>query len=91
MLRQNKNAAAKQKKPRQNKKRHGKTKKLWQSKKDTAKQRSCGKIKISRQKKHVLTQSGVLSMNISQYLLQVFHYVRKIILQPLIIVSTSRW
>ena len=84
MLRQNQNAAAKQKKPRQNKK-------------ATAKQKSCGKTKKLRQnknlvaKKHVLTQSGVLSMNISQYLLQVFHYVRKIILQPLIIVSMSRW
>ena len=84
MLRQNKNAAAKQKKPRQNKK-------------ATAIPKSCGKTKKLRQnknlvaKKHVLTQSGVLSMNISQYLLQVFHYVRKIILQPLIIVSMSRW
>ena len=89
MLRQNKNAAAKQKKPRQNKK-------------ATAKQKSSDKTKKTRQnkkaaanenlaaKKHVLTQSGVLSMNISQYLLQVFHYVRKIILQPLIIVSMSR-
>ena len=66
MLRQNKNAAAKQKKPRQNKKATAKLKKPRQNKKAATKQKSCGKIKISRQKKHVLTQSGVLSMNISQ-------------------------
>ena len=46
-----------------------------------------GKTKKLREnrKTRANTVFGILSMNISQYLIQVLHYERKITLQPLII------
>ena len=72
--RQNKIATAKQKSI-------GKIEKPWQNK------RNHGKTKRLRQneKARANTVFGILSMNISQYLIQVLRYVRKITLHPLII------
>ena len=72
---------AKQKQPRQNKKVTAKQKLLRQNKKNH------GKTKRLRQneKARANTVFGILSMNISQYLIQVLRYVRKITLHPLII------
>ena len=77
------------KKLRQNKKATAKRKGCGKIKKATAKRKNRGKIKKTRQNKKAAAKEK--SPSKMENLAQVLLYVRKIILQPLIIVSMSRW